>query len=76
MVSKANRYESIETENHRHESRNTQKKPRKFGFQHDQVKAGLLEPHFVGTENMPADILTKALDVARVERCRRSMGLE
>ena len=34
MVSKANRYESIETENHRHESRNTQKKPRKFGFQH------------------------------------------
>ena len=35
MVSKANRYESIETENHRHESRNTQKKPRKFGFQHE-----------------------------------------
>ena len=36
MVSKANRYESIETENHRHESRNTQKKPRKFGFQQEQ----------------------------------------
>ena len=48
----------------------------RFFWLRDQVKAGLLEPHFVGTENMPADILTKALDVARVERCRRSMGLE
>ena len=32
MVSKANRYESIETENHIHESRNMQTKRRKFGF--------------------------------------------
>ena len=48
----------------------------RFFWLRDQVKAGLLEPHFVGTENMPADILTKALDVARFERCRRSMGLQ
>ena len=41
MVSKANRYESIETENHRHESRNTQKKPRKFGFQHTLLMSRL-----------------------------------
>ena len=48
----------------------------RFFWLRDQVKAGLLAPHFVGTENMPADILTKALDVARVVRCRTSMGLE
>ena len=48
----------------------------RFFWLRDQVKAGLLAPHFVGTENMPADILTKALDVARVVRSRTSMGLE
>lgn len=48
----------------------------RFFWLRDQVKAGLLVPRFVGTENMPADILTKALDVQRVERCRVSMGLE
>ena len=45
MVSKANRYESIETENHRHESRNTQKKPRKFGFQHVLASAAHKSAH-------------------------------
>ena len=48
----------------------------RFFWLRDQVKAKLLVPKFVGTESMPADILTKPLDVARVERCRRSMGLE
>ena len=81
MVNSTERDESIEAENQAVESQTRREKPRKIGFQHffwlrDQVKAGLLAPHFVGTENMPADILTKALDVARVVRCRTSMGLE
>ena len=48
----------------------------RFFWLRDQVKAGVLVPQFVGTENMPADILTKPLDIARVERCRTAMGLE
>ena len=48
----------------------------RFFWLRDQVKAKLLVPAYVGTENMPADILTKALDVDRVERCRASLGLE
>ena len=48
----------------------------RFFWLRDQVKAKLLVPKFVGTESMPAEIMTKPLDVARVERCRRSMGLE
>lgn len=48
----------------------------RFFWLRDQVKAELLVPCFVGTENMPADILTKPLEVQRVARCRTSMGLE
>ena len=48
----------------------------RFFWLRDQVKARVLVPHFVGTENMPADILTKALDIPRIKRCRTSMGLE
>ena len=48
----------------------------RFFWLQDQVQAKLLVPKFAGTESMPADILTKPLDVGRVERCRRSLGLE
>ena len=48
----------------------------RFFWLRDQVKDKLLVPVFVGTESMPADVLTKPLDVARIERCRCSMGQE
>ena len=41
MVSNANQYESIETENHRHESKKHAEKPRKFGFQHTLLMSRL-----------------------------------
>ena len=42
----------------------------------DQVTLGLITPMFVSTENMPADLLTKAMSRVKVERFRRMMGIE
>jgi hypothetical protein len=42
----------------------------------DQVTLGVITPMFVSTENMPADLLTKAMSRVKVERFRRMMGIE
>jgi hypothetical protein len=41
----------------------------------DVVDAGILNPLFIPTKEMPADILTKPLMRAQVEMCRELMGL-
>ena len=46
-----------------------------FYWLRDSVEAGTLTPSFIGTESMPADILTKALARERVVRCREMLGL-
>jgi len=48
----------------------------RFYWLRDQVEAGKLVPGFVPTNEMPADILTKALARIDVERCRRMLGIE
>jgi hypothetical protein len=42
----------------------------------DAVEAGLIAPQHIRTEDMAADILTKPLPRAKVEICRKLMGLE
>jgi hypothetical protein len=42
----------------------------------DVVDAGTLDPAFIPTAEMPADILTKPLMRAQVEKCRKLMGLQ
>ena len=41
----------------------------------DAVQDGLIEPAFVSTEDMAADILTKALDRLKVQKCVEMLGL-
>ena len=41
----------------------------------DVVDAGTLDPSFVPTNEMAADILTKPLMRPQVEKCRELMGL-
>ena len=41
----------------------------------DAVQDGLIEPAFVSTEDMAADILTKALDCLKVQKCVQMLGL-
>jgi hypothetical protein len=41
----------------------------------DAVQDGLIAPTFVSTEDMAADIFTKALDRLKVQKCARMLGL-
>ena len=47
-----------------------------FYWLRDQVEAGILVPQFIGTNEMPADVLTKPLSCNQVTRCSSMMGLE
>ena len=42
----------------------------------DVVDSGLVAPEYLPTDEMPADLLTKALPRVKVEHFRRLMGLE
>ena len=42
----------------------------------DAVQHGLIASKFVGTQNMAADIFTKALDWFKVQKCIGMLGLE
>jgi hypothetical protein len=42
----------------------------------DAVEDKVILPQFVETQNMAADIFTKALDRIKVQRCARMLGLE
>jgi len=48
----------------------------RFYWLRDQVTLGVITPHFVSTEDMPADLLTKSLAKVKVDRFRKMMGLE
>jgi hypothetical protein len=48
----------------------------RFYWLRDKVEGNLIAPMHVRTEYMPADILTKPVPRAKVEVCRRLMGLE
>ena len=48
----------------------------RFYWLRDSVESGILEPMFVPTLDMAADILTKPLARVRVEACRDMMGLQ
>ena len=41
----------------------------------DAVQDGLIAPTFVGTQEMTADIFTKALDQFKVQKCAEMLGL-
>ena len=41
----------------------------------DAVEDGLIEPSFVSTDEMAADIFTKALDRFKVRKCAQMLGL-
>ena len=41
----------------------------------DAVQDGLISPSFVATEEMAADIFTKALDHFKVQKCATMLGL-
>jgi hypothetical protein len=41
----------------------------------ESVEKGEVAPYFVSTTQMPADILTKALDRHKVKECIKMMGL-
>ena len=47
-----------------------------FFWLRDAVEAGTIEPVHLRTDEMPADLLTKALPRVKVELFRRMMGLE
>ena len=42
----------------------------------DMVEKGSIDPLYLQTNEMPADILTKALPKPKVEKFRSTMGLE
>jgi hypothetical protein len=48
----------------------------RFYWLRDEVEGDRITPAFIGTNEMPADILTKALSRERVVRCREMFGLE
>jgi len=48
----------------------------RFYWLRDTVDSGIISPQHIATVDMPADILTKPLPRAKVEVCRRLMGLE
>lgn len=41
----------------------------------DAVEEGLIAPAFVSTQEMAADIFTKALDRLKVQKCTGMLGL-
>jgi hypothetical protein len=47
----------------------------RFYWLRDQVEAGHITPSFVPTAEQAADILTKALPIAKINICRNMMGL-
>ena len=47
-----------------------------FYWLRDAVESGSIVPHYIPTEEMPADLLTKPVPRAKVEFCRKMMGLE
>jgi hypothetical protein len=48
----------------------------RFYWLRDAVESGLIAPQHIATADMPADLLTKPLPRAKVEICRKLMGLE
>lgn len=48
----------------------------RYHFVREIVESGLLEIRHVASEEMPADILTKALSRYKHERCVKSLGLK
>jgi len=48
----------------------------RFFWLREQVTAQVLNPIFIPTDSMPADVLTKALPRLKVEKFRRMMGVE
>jgi len=48
----------------------------RFYWLRDTVENGMITPKFIPTADMPADLLTKPLPRAKVEICRKLMGLE
>jgi len=48
----------------------------KYFWLRDQVTFGVITPMFVSTENMSADLLTKAMARVKMEQFRRMMGIE
>jgi hypothetical protein len=50
--------------------------PLRLFWLRDAVEDNVILPQFVETQNMAADILTKALDRFKVQRCARMVGLE
>ncbi|THH17507.1 hypothetical protein EW146_g3316 [Bondarzewia mesenterica] len=48
----------------------------RFFWLHDQVKAGVIQVLYIPTEEMVADVLTKAVPSEKVDVCRKLMGLE
>jgi hypothetical protein len=47
----------------------------RFHWLRDTVESGAITPSFIPTNEMAADILTKALCKQRVEECRRLLGI-
>jgi hypothetical protein len=48
----------------------------RFFWLREQVSSGILNPIFIPTDSMPADMLTKALPRLKVEKFRRMMGVQ
>ena len=48
----------------------------RFYWLRDVVNSQIIGVKHIGTNDMPADILTKALGRQKVEECRQLMGLE
>ena len=46
-----------------------------FYWLRDQVKLKQMQPSYLNTEDMPADLLTKALPKPKVLKLQREMGL-
>ena len=47
----------------------------RFYWLRDIVQAGLIDPKCCPTAQMPADMLTKSLTLAKVQSCRHLLGL-
>ena len=47
----------------------------KYHFIREQLKSGIIDLQYVGTENQLADILTKPLETNRFQNLRDQMGI-